>query len=139
MLFISRSPTFICVPRKTSCKTFYWLNNQTLDNKKTSGKNTNSKFFLNFLNFIIFTFTHMCIHCLSPFHFQAEPFCPLVLWFCWRENIRDNKKDTAFLVVWDKDSCTERFLVLLTCWVHQPQSSFRFPSLSAFLPCVFSP
>jgi hypothetical protein len=39
----------------------------------------------------------------------------LVLRFCWRENIKDNKKDTAFLLVWDKNSYTERFLVLLPC------------------------
>jgi hypothetical protein len=39
----------------------------------------------------------------------------LVLPFCWRENIRDNMKDIAFLLVWDKDSHTERFLVLLLC------------------------
>jgi hypothetical protein len=27
-------------------------------------------------------------------------FCPLGLWFCCRENIRDNKKEIAFLLVW---------------------------------------
>jgi hypothetical protein len=43
-------------------------------------------------------------------------FWPLILWFCWRENIKDNKRNTAFLLVWDKDSCTERFLVLFP-WV----------------------
>jgi hypothetical protein len=31
-------------------------------------------------------------------------FCPPVLQFCWRENIRHNKKDTVFLLVWDKVS-----------------------------------
>jgi hypothetical protein len=39
-------------------------------------------------------------------------FCPLLL-FCWREDISHNKKDIVFLLVWDKDSYTERFLVLL--------------------------
>jgi hypothetical protein len=100
----------------------------------------------------------------------------LILQFCWRENIRDNKKDIVVLPVWDKDSYAERFLVLLTyvyynphwfistnlfttsqspshsgfCqfkittfappqWAHQPHSSFRFPSLSLFLPCTFCP
>jgi hypothetical protein len=29
-------------------------------------------------------------------------FQPL-LWFCWRENIGDNKKDIVVLLVWDKD------------------------------------
>jgi hypothetical protein len=33
-------------------------------------------------------------------------FCP-PLQFCWRENIRDNKKDIAFLLAWDKGSYTE--------------------------------
>jgi nicotinamide riboside transporter PnuC len=42
-------------------------------------------------------------------------FCSLVLWFCWIENIGDNKKDVAFLLVRDKDSCTEWFLPLLPC------------------------
>jgi hypothetical protein len=37
-------------------------------------------------------------------------FCPL-LQFCWRQNIRDNKKDIVFLLAWDK----ERFLALLPC------------------------
>jgi hypothetical protein len=68
---------------------------------------------------IIFTFIHMCIHCLGHLppaptpSFQAEPV--VVLWFCWRENIRDNKKDIAFLLASDKDSYTERFLTLLPC------------------------
>jgi hypothetical protein len=31
--------------------------------------------------------------------------------FYWREN----KKDIVFLLVWDKDSYTERFLALLPC------------------------
>jgi hypothetical protein len=77
--------------------------------------------FLFFLSFylIIFIFTYMCIHCLC--HFAAPPasgqnlFCPLVLQFCWRESIRDNKKGILFLLVWDKGSYTERFLVLLPC------------------------
>jgi hypothetical protein len=41
-------------------------------------------------------------------------FRPL-LWFCWRENIRDNKKDITFLLIWDKESYIERFLALLPC------------------------
>jgi hypothetical protein len=103
-------------------------------------------------------------------------FCSLVLWFCWRDNIGNNK-DIAFLLVWDEDSYTERFLALLPCtcvlqstgsslsdlfatssspshsglcqfvitlfaplpWAHQPHSGFKFPSLSVFFPCVFSP
>jgi hypothetical protein len=54
--------------------------------------------------------------CPHPFPISPNPlasrqnlFC-LLLQFCWRENIRDNKKDIAFLLAWDKDSYTERFL-----------------------------
>jgi hypothetical protein len=77
----------------------------------------NVEFFL-FFNFVIFTFTYMCIHYLPPHftpppRFQADLFHALVLQFCWRENIRDSKTRIAFLLVWHKDSCTERFLVLL--------------------------
>jgi hypothetical protein len=65
----------------------------------------------------------MCIHCLSHLPMPLIPTSrqnliqPLVLRLCWRESIRDNKKDTAFLLVWDKDSYTERFLALFpsTC------------------------
>jgi hypothetical protein len=49
--------------------------------------------------------TYMCIHYLGhpftppPHHCPASGqnlFHPLVLSFCWRENIRDVKKDTVF-------------------------------------------
>jgi hypothetical protein len=33
-------------------------------------------------------------------------FCPLALQFCLRENLRENKKDIAFLLVWSKASYT---------------------------------
>jgi hypothetical protein len=101
-----------------------------------------------FFYFIIFTFTHMWTHCLGhlpPALFPTSRqnlFCPLVLWVCWRENIRDNEKDISFLLVWDKDSCTERFLVLLPCTcvfqptlVHLYQTSSLLPS---HLPIVAS-
>jgi hypothetical protein len=53
---------------------------------------------------------------LTLLAFRQNLFCPL-LQFCWREDISNSKKDIVFLLVWDKDSCTERFLVLLpyTC------------------------
>jgi hypothetical protein len=61
----------------------------------------------------------MCIHCLGHLfpHFPAlkKLIHPIVCWFCWRENIGDNKKDTSLLLVWDKDSYTVRFLALLPC------------------------
>jgi hypothetical protein len=42
---------------------------------------------------------------LCPYtHFQVNLFHPFILWFCWRETIGDNKKDIAFLLLWDKDS-----------------------------------
>jgi hypothetical protein len=50
-------------------------------------------------------FYHFHIACLShPLRPPTSPakqnlFCPLVLWFCWRENV-------AFMLVWDKDSYT---------------------------------
>jgi hypothetical protein len=60
-------------------------------------------------------------------------FCPL-LQFCWRENIRDNKKNMAFLLIWDKDSYIERFLVLLQCTcVLQPELVHLYQT-SALLP-----
>jgi hypothetical protein len=101
-----------------------------------------------FLFFIIFTFTHMYIHCLGhlPLHPASRQnlSCPLVLWFCWRDNIRDNKKDTVFLLVWDKDSRTERFLALLphTCvlqptLVHLYQISSLLPSLLPIVASLF--
>jgi hypothetical protein len=48
-------------------------------------------------------------------------FCPLVLWFCRRKNIKDDKKNKVFLLVWDKDSYTERFLVFPCTNVLQPK------------------
>jgi hypothetical protein len=48
---------------------------------------------------------------------------------------RDNKKDIAFLLLWDKDSYTERCLLLLPCTcvlqptlVHLYQTSSLLPS-----------
>jgi hypothetical protein len=41
-----------------------------------------------------------------PPRFQAEPVCPLFQ-FCWTEDISNNKKDIAFLLVWDMDSYRE--------------------------------
>jgi hypothetical protein len=85
---------------------------------------------------------HMCIHCLGHLLNSAPPpisgrnlILPLVLWFCWRKSLRDNKKDVAFFLVWDKDRNTERFLLLLQCTcvlqptlVHLYQTSSLLPS-----------
>jgi hypothetical protein len=57
----------------------------------------------------------------TPFASRQSLFYPL-LQFCWREDTSNNKKDKAFLLVWDKDSYTERFLALLPCTcVLQPE------------------
>jgi hypothetical protein len=79
-----------------------------------SGIRTRTSFF--FSPFIIFIFAYMYIHCLChlPGPTPLPPVLLFVLWFCWRENLRD-KKDIVFLLVWDKDSYTGRFLALLPC------------------------
>jgi hypothetical protein len=81
-------------------------------------------FFLNCL--FIYSYVHMlfgtslppatCPHPLfpTPLASRQNLFWPLH-WFCFRENIRDNKKDIALLLAWDKDSYTKRFLALLPC------------------------
>jgi hypothetical protein len=58
----------------------------------------------------------------------------LFLQLTWRENIVDNKKDKVFLLLWGKDSYTERFLVLLPCTcvlqhtlAHLYQTSLQLP------------
>jgi hypothetical protein len=109
-----------------------------------------------FFNFIIFTSTHMCIDCLvhkqwtkhifpsvPPHCFWEEPVVPpsYSLIF-WRENIRDNNKDIEFLLVWDKDIYTERFLALLPCTcILQPRLVYLYQTsslLSGPLPIVVS-
>jgi hypothetical protein len=74
--------------------------------------------FLKFYRFYIYLHVHTLFGPHTPL--SHPPTCthnlirPLILQFCWRENIGDNK-DIAFLLAWDKDSSTERFLVLLAC------------------------
>jgi hypothetical protein len=48
-------------------------------------------------------------------------FFPL-LWFCWRENIGDNKKDRVFLLVWDRDIPSIAFMYM--CIKTHVSSSF---------------
>jgi hypothetical protein len=71
-----------------------------------------------------------------------HPLTPPLFQFCWRESIRDNKKDTAFLLVSDKDSYTEKFAALLPCTcvlqpklIHLYQTSSLLPG---HLPIVAS-
>jgi hypothetical protein len=96
--------------------------------------------------FIIYSFIHMCIHCLGhlsplppvpspsshPLTSRQNLFCPL-LQFCWREKYTIIRK-TAFLLVWHKDSDTEKFLALLPCtYVLQPEL-VHFYQTSSVLP-----
>jgi hypothetical protein len=82
---------------------------------------------------IIFAFSYMCMHYLlnihhpnpfpitSPLPLVPTPdpgqrlFYPIVLQFCRRKNIKDSKRNMAFLLVRDKDSYAGRFLVLFSC------------------------
>jgi hypothetical protein len=63
----------------------------------------------------------------QPPRFQQNLFCPF-LQFCWREDKR-NKKDIAFLLVWDKDSYIEGVLALLPCMCITIQIDFSVPNL----------
>jgi hypothetical protein len=73
----------------------------------------------------------------TPFASRQNMFCPL-LQFCWWEDISTNKKDVIFLLVWGKDSYTERFLALLPCTcVLQPELIHLYQT-SYFLVHVFS-
>jgi hypothetical protein len=74
-------------------------------------------YFFFFLSFLL-SFVHLltCVYIVWAISLLSRPntsrktlFHPL-LWFCWRENMRGNKKVIAFLLVWDKNSYTERFL-----------------------------
>jgi hypothetical protein len=89
--------------------------------------------------FIVFTFTHMCSHCLShsppyPRTSGQNSSCPLVLQFCWRQNVGANKKDIGFLLLWGKDSYTERFLALLPCTCVLQPTLVHFYQTSSLLP-----
>jgi hypothetical protein len=64
-------------------------------------------------------------------------FHPLLLQLCWRENIRDNKKDISLFLVWDKDSYTERFLALLPCICVLQPTLVCFYQTSSLLPGPF--
>jgi hypothetical protein len=111
-----------------------------------------SLFILSFFYFIISTFTYMCIYYLGHLPPNPAPHTHIllgrtcsalfILWFCWRENIGDNKKNTTFLLVWDKDSYVERLLVLLPCTcVLQPTLVHLYLTsslLSGHLPIVAS-
>jgi hypothetical protein len=88
-------------------------------------------FFRFFFYFIIFIFTHMYIHCLGHLsspqpHLPSRTCSTLLFSSFFEEKIWDNKKDITSLLVWDKDSYTERFLSLLPCTCVQPEIFFFF-------------
>jgi hypothetical protein len=71
-----------------------------------------SLFIFIFLVVYIYSYMYTLGHLFPRMHphpltYRQNLFHPF-LQFCWRENIRDNKKDIAFLLVWDKDSYTEK-------------------------------
>jgi hypothetical protein len=72
-------------------------------------------------------------------HGQNE-FCPPVPQFCRRKNIKDVKRNMAFLLALDKDCYTWNFLVLFPyMYVLQPQLAHLYKSSSLFpspLPMV---
>jgi hypothetical protein len=71
-------------------------------------------FIYSFLFHCFYIYSHVYTLFVPPLPcFQAETVPPLVLEFCWRESIGDNKKDSSFLLIWGKNSYTERFLALL--------------------------
>jgi hypothetical protein len=92
----------------------------------------------------IYLYVHTCLGHLShyplfppssptPLTSRQNLFCPL-LQYCWRENIRDNKKDIIFLLAWNKDSYTERFLALLPCTCVLHPKLVRLYQTSSLLP-----
>jgi hypothetical protein len=99
-----------------------------------------SSFF--FLFSFYFSFLHLltCVYivCGTPTTPSPTPrqnlFHPLLLPFCWQENISDNKKDILCLLVWDKDSYTERFLALFPCTCVLQPTLVHFYQTSSLLP-----
>jgi hypothetical protein len=93
--------------------------------------------FLKFFHFYMYSCT---LFGLSP-HTPSRQnlFHTLVLWYCWRENIRNNKKDIAFLLGWGKDSYAERYLALFPgIYAWQPTFVQTSSLLSSPLPIVAS-
>jgi hypothetical protein len=90
-------------------------------------------FFFNFISPFVNLFTYIYIFwvttpptpCIPP----QNRFCPLVLWFCWRTNKKDEKKNIPFLLVWDEASYTGRFLVMFHAYVFYDQIGSSLPDL----------
>jgi hypothetical protein len=59
-------------------------------------------------------------------------FCPPVLWFCRRKNIKYKKRNMTFLLAWDKNSCTEfSYIVSMHICITTP--------IGSSLPVLFIP
>jgi hypothetical protein len=72
----------------------------------------------------------------TPLASRQNLFCPL-LQFSWREDINNNKKVIAFLLVWDKGSYTKKFLALLPrTWVSQPKLIHLYQTSSLVLMLI---
>jgi hypothetical protein len=97
--------------------------------------------FFSLFYFIVFPFTYMCLNCLLPFPpspptYGQNLFCRLLLWFCLRENIRDNKKDIVFCYFEVKIVLLPCTCVLKPILVHLCQTSSLFPGLLAIVASV---
>jgi hypothetical protein len=91
------------------------------------------------LLFLLFIHLFICIYIVWGTSPPCSPqflFCPL-LQFCWREDISDNKKDIVFLLAWDKDRYTERFLALLLCTCVLQPALVHLYQTSSLLPGPF--
>jgi hypothetical protein len=82
----------------------------------------------------------MCIHCLGCLPHPPNPLLPgrtcSAFFFSdfVQENIRNNNKEIEFLLAWNKDSYTERFLALLPCTcVLQPALGHLYQTSSQLL------
>jgi hypothetical protein len=88
-----------------------------------------------FSYFIVFTFTHMCIHCLGHLPLLPGRICSAFLFSVFVEKkTRDNKKGIVFLLVWDKDSYTEVILALLSCAYVLQRTLAHLYQTSSLLP-----
>jgi hypothetical protein len=92
--------------------------------------------------YIVSMHTHTHTHTHTPHTTSGKNLFHPLLWFCWLEKKRDNKKDIELLLAWDKSSYTGRFLALLPCTcvlqpklVHLYQTSLLLPG---HLPIVAS-
>jgi hypothetical protein len=88
-----------------------------------------------FLLLLLFLYLLICVYIPTPTSRQ-NLFGPLVLQFCWTENMSDNKKDKEFFLVWDEDRYTEipssaSMHLCIAKWAHQLHPSFLpFPCSS---------